>query len=37
VKKFLDQNIRFLTYLNDSLTNVQSTADQFRQKIQAGK
>jgi hypothetical protein len=34
VKKFLEQNIRFLTYLNDSLTNVQSTADQFRQKVQ---
>jgi hypothetical protein len=37
IKQFLEQNIRFLTYLNDSLTNVQTTADQFRQKIQAGE
>ncbi len=37
IKQFLDQNLRFRWYANESLTNIQSTAKTIKQKIQSGQ
>lgn len=37
IKQFLDQNLRFRSYANESLTNIQRTAGAIKQKVQQGK
>jgi hypothetical protein len=37
VKDFIEQNARFRTFVNDSLGNVQKTAENIKQKIEKGK
>lgn len=37
VRQFLEQNVRFRTYIHESLDQIQTTADNIRQKIEKGK
>lgn len=37
VRQFLEQNVRFWSYIHDSLDQVQQTASQIRQKIEKAK
>ncbi|MBP6086029.1 hypothetical protein KA478_02370 [Patescibacteria group bacterium] len=34
IKQFLDENTRFRSYINETIGNIQTTADQFKQKIE---
>lgn len=37
IKQFMDQNLRFRAYVNESLSNINRTAETLKNKIQQGK